>query len=490
MLKLKVKKVNLSSGGSLLVILNKKDADKLDLHALDRVIIKRLKSGRRITAAIDISTKGLKSGEIGFFDEIVKRLKVDEGVSVGVSIAKRPKSIDFLRKKLNGGSLNKKEIFEIMKDITENNLSQVEISYFVAGCFTHGLNFRETINITRATVNVGYKLKLNKKIILDKHCIGGVPGNRTTMVVIPIVAAAGFYIPKTSSRAITSPAGTSDVVEVLAPVKLSHEKVKRVIKKTKACMVWLSSLNPSGVDEALIKVRYPLRLDPEGLLLSSILAKKKAVGATHVLIDIPYGEGSKMNKKQAKILRKKFVKIGRVLGMKIKCILTDGSQPIGEGIGPVFEARDVLSVLEGDGPNDLREKSIFMATKLLEMAGVKKANKKVVEILDSGKAYDKFIQIIRGQGGRKNIVLPEPEFCYSIRSKRDGLVKRIDNRIITKIARIAGAPKDKAAGMYLRVHRGDKVKKKDILFTIYAENMDELEFAKEIAKKNEAVVVG
>ena len=321
------------------------------------------------------------------------------------------------------------------------------------------------------------------------NCVGGVPGNRTTMIVVPIIAAAGFKIPKTSSRAITSPAGTADVVEVFCPVQLSHENVYKVIRKTNGCMVWQSSLNPHGADEKLIKVRHPLSLDPEGLLLTSIMAKKKAVGATHVLIDIPCGQGAKFSYKKGKDLKKKFLRIGKRLKIKVKVVLTDGSQPIGSGIGPALEAKDVVSVLQGTGPGDLLAKSIFLATNLLKMAGVKNAKKIVIDLINSGAAYRKFMEIIHAQGGKKHFDFPSANFFYSVEAHKKGVVEHIDNKLMAKIARLSGAPDTKAAGIHLNVRRNNHIHKGDVLFTVYSDSEQRMEFAKQVIEKNHNKVV-
>lgn len=489
-MKLKVKQLNLSTGGPIIAVINGEDAKKLDLYALDRIKIKRIKTSKEIVAATDISTKGVKAGEIGLFDETIRKLDVEEGTHVEVEQTERPKSLDYIKKKLDGFALTKEEIEAIVEDVMENNLSETEITYFVGATYTNGMNLKEAINLTKAIVNRGYRIRLDKKIVLDKHCVGGVPGNRTTMIVVPIVAALGYTIPKTSSRAITSAAGTTDTMEVLCPVSMSHDRILKTIKETNACMIWEAALNPMGVDEMFIKIRHPLSIDPEGLLLASIMAKKKAVGATHVIIDIPYGEGAKITLKKARKLRKKFIKMGRQLDIKIKVMLTDGTEPVGNGVGPALEAKDVLSVLKGEGPSDLREKSMMLASNLLKMAGARNAEKKVKEAIDSGSAYEKMLEIIQAQGGSKNIRIPQAKYFTAITSKKEGTVMGIDNVLIAKIARVAGAPKDKAAGIYLRVHKGTRIKKKRELFTIYAENKKKLEFAKKIAEQNEAVKIG
>lgn len=484
-MKLKIKDVGLSTGGPYVAILNSIDAEKLDLNPLDR--IKITTDGRELVVFLDISTKGINPGQIGLFEEVLKALKVKNKDKINVYHQKKPDSIYLIRKKLSGENLNKDEIDEIVKDVVVNKLSVVDLTYFVSACYTRELNDDEVLALIESMIKYGGRLGIKQKMILDKHCAGGVVNNRTTMLVVPIVAAAGYTIIKTSSRAITSASGTADTMEALAPVAMSKEKIKKVISKANACMVWGGALDLASADDAFINVERVMSLDPEGMLLASIMAKKKSVGATHVLIDIPVGVGAKFeDMKKARRLAKRFELIGKKIGMKVKVITTDGSQPVGNGVGPVLEARDVMAILSGNGPEDLREKSLYMAGKLLEMAGVKDGKRLATELLDSGKALKKMKQIIKAQGGNPNITadkLVPGKFTLDIYAKKACNIRNINNKNISKLARIAGAPKDRAAGVYLHVHVGSKVKKGNVLFTVYAEHRRKLDFVKEFLEK-------
>ena len=333
-------------------------------------------------------------------------------------------------------------------------------------------------------------------MIVDKHCIGGVPGNRTTMIVVPMLAAAGLTVPKTSSRSITSPAGTADTMEVLCPVSIDVKKMKKIVKKANACMVWGGGpMNLAAADDKLIKIRHPLSLDPEGMLLASILAKKAAVGATIVLIDIPLGKQTKIKtKKQARRLKKKFVAIGKKLGMRVKVVVTDGSKPIGNGIGPALEARDVLWLLRGDprAPRDLRAKSLHVASVMMEMAGIKNPLETAHVMLETRLAYKKMQEIIKLQGGNPNIdpdKIPLGKFTHDIKADKTGIIDSINNKTISKIARVAGAPEDKGAGLYLHKTVGHRVAEGDVLFTIYAESEQKLGYALHILELMDGIVI-
>ncbi|MDO8655945.1 MAG: thymidine phosphorylase, partial [Nanoarchaeota archaeon] len=384
----------------------------------------------------------------------------------------------------------------IMEDFTHDRLTDIEKTYFVAATFTRGLSTEEIVDLTRAMVETGKKIKFSG-ITLDKHSIGGLPGNRTTMIIVPILAAAGFTVAKTSSRAITSAAGTADTMECLAQVELTEKEIKEVVHKTGACMVHGGAMQLAPADDKIIEVEHPLSIDPEGQLLASVMAKKYSVSSQYVLIDIPMGKTSKVHtREKAKHLQHMFELIGRKLGMQIKVIITDGSQPIGRGVGPLLEAQDVLAVLRNDpdAPQDLKKKSLMMAGLLLDMTRKNSQNKMEVsgiktaqEILESGKAWKKMHQIIHAQGAVKRPKIGQ--YRYEVRCNCLGRVKEIDNEVIAKIARIAGAPEDKGAGLYVVKKLHDIVKKDDLLYSVYAESKAKLELAKEMVHKDHGYVV-
>jgi putative thymidine phosphorylase len=486
-MKLRVKDLSICTGSISIAILNASDAAKLDLHNADRILLKT-DHRTHITASLDITTSSelVLPGEIALFEEVYQKIGAKNGDLIDVHIEKKPKSLALIRKKLLGTKLSADEMGIIVEDITQDRLTDIEIAFFVAACSTQELDDREVIALSRAMVKNGKTLHVGKGMIMDKHCIGGVAANRTTMVVVPIIAAAGLTIPKTSSRAITSAAGTSDTVEVLCEVSLSLDKMKQVVQKTNGCLVWGGSMELAPADDKIIRVEHLLSLDPEGQLVASILSKKKSVGATHVLIDIPIGRGTKAGSMaRALRMKKKFEKVARALSMKIRVIITDGSQPIGNGIGPVLEARDVLWTLQNakQASKPLKEKSIEMAGEMLDLAGKTRpgqGRKLARHLLEKGMAYIKFIEILKEQGAK--VIYPEQlelaAFTATYRAPRSGKIVHVDNGHINKVARIAGAPVDKKAGLYLFVHKGTKVKKGERLLTIYADSKERLSFAK------------
>src|SRR3989338_520484 len=493
-MKLKVKDIDISSGGPLVAVVNSKDAAMLDLHVMDRI---KIKKGRKIeTVVVDIaqSDKVVSKGRLGVFEEVVDSLKLKNNDKVEIAIARKPLSIDYIKKKLDGQKLTKREIDQIFWDIVHNKLSAVELAYFVAACYTNVMSTEETILLTKAMVKHGEVLNLGKYPVIDKHSIGGIPGNRTTLVIVPIIAAAGYFIPKTSSRSITSAAGTADTMEVLADVTFPISKMRKIVLKAKGCIVWGGSLNLAPADDKIIAVERPLEIDAESQLLASIMAKKHSVSSTHILIDIPSGKDAKVKSRRAALkLKKEFESIGKRLKKHIKVIVSDGNQPVGNGIGPALEARDILWLLKRDPrrPLDLEKKCLMMCSEIFRMIGVKDGYRKSLEILDSGKAYSKMIEIIKAQGGKEIAAedIPIGKYSQDIVSKKSCSVRDIDNLVISRIARIAGAPKDNGAGVYLYKHNGDKVKRGEKLFTIYSESEHEFKFAVEYTKKNNGFLV-
>lgn len=486
-IKLKVRKLDIESGGLMIVLMNKADADDLGIHSDDRIVITNKKT---FTAIVDITHTVVRKGELGMFSGA----DIEEGAEVVVQAAERPASVDYIKKRLTGQNLNRDEIALIIKDVVENKLSTVELSYFVSSAYVRNFSDDETVSLAKAIVENGEQIVLDRHPVLDKHCIGGVPGNRTTMVIVPTLAAAGLIIPKTSSRAITSPAGTADTMEVLANVEFNIEELKRIVMKVGACMVWGGAVGLAPADDKIIRVRYPLRLDPEPFLVASIIAKKKSVGADIVLIDIPVGPGAKVKEMdEAKRLAHVFIEIGRRLGMEVECAITPGESPIGKGIGPALEVRDVLEVLSGKGPADLMEKSMSLAGLGLELA--KKAPRgagyeMAKKIITSGKAMAKMKEIIKEQGGNPNVKisdLPIGDKTSNFDTKERGRIVGFNNNAIALIARAAGAPKDKGAGLTIHHGIGDLLRKDEPLFTIYSESESKLDEAIKLAERLDAV---
>jgi thymidine phosphorylase len=439
--------------------------------------------GERLIATVNtVEGKVLQKNQIGFSKIALKRLDINEGDLVTVKHAPLVESLGFVRKKIYGLELTDAEILAIIGDITNYRYSDIEIASFLTTSAGKRLSKDEIIGLTRAMVICGKRIEWpGVKRIFDKHCVGGLPGNRTTPLVVAIVSAAGLIIPKTSSRAITSPAGTADTMETLTEVNLSMEQIQHVVKTTGACLVWGGGADLSPADDVLIRIERALDIDGEGQLIASVLSKKIAAGSTHVLIDIPVGPTAKVRSQQdGKRLAELFEQVGKALGIEVRSVMTDGSKPIGRGLGPAAEACDVLAVLEclPAAPQDLRERALLLAAQLLDMAngqGLEQAKRQATELLDSGAAWQQFKRILTAQGGMKKLPIPAHEDV--LQSQKSGVVHAIDNRRLARLAKLAGAPGEPSAGLKLMVNVGDTVKKGSPLFTLLTNSVGERNYA-------------
>ncbi len=396
-------------------------------------------------------------------------------------------AVKTIQKKLLGKKLSYQEIFNLMEEISNHRLSNVLTTYFVAASFKEGFSTQELYYLTKAMVETGSKLNL-KGIVADKHSTGGVAGTRTTMIIVPIIAAAGFLMPKTSSRAITSPAGTADVMETLAPVTFSAKQVESMVKKVGGCIVWGGHLGLAPADDVIINVEEELSFESFDKVIVSIMAKKVAVSANHLVLDIPVGSTMKIRHFQdAEKIANKFKLLGRKFKMEIVTDINESLEPAGNGVGPALEARDVLFVLEQkkERPLALEAKALRLAGKLLSICFKdakinKNGEEEAKKILYNGKALDKFREIVKMQGGNSQISSEKLKINskkHEIGSKKYGKIKSINNYNLNTLAKVLGAPEDKYAGIFLQKKLDEKVEKKDMLATFYSTNSYKLDEA-------------
>lgn len=454
----------------------------------------RVSAGDRTIVATlgQITTDLLAPEEASLSERAWQLLGVEEGDEIRLSHSPPLESFGHVRAKIYGHRLGEDAMREIVRDIVAGRYADVHLSAFVATCSGRSLDRDEILALTRAMVEAGSRLDWGGRSIADKHCVGGLPGNRTTPILVAIVAACGLTIPKTSSRAITSPAGTADTMETLAPVDLDLPAMRRVVEQEGGCIVWGGAIDLSPADDILIRVERALDLDSEGQLVASILSKKIAAGATQLVIDLPVGPTAKVRTaEEAARLSVGLEAAAAAAGIQVRVLQTDGTQPVGRGIGPALEARDVVAVLQNrpDAPGDLRERAAFLSGHLLELVG-RAAEGKGKEMAEravrDGSAWRKFEAICRAQGGLREP--PTPSHTRSILARRRGRIAVIDNRILARIAKLAGAPAAKAAGLALHVGVGRQVDAGEPLYTIHAEAPGELAYALDYVEAHENVI--
>jgi thymidine phosphorylase len=430
--------------------------------------------------------------EAGFSDTAWQRLGLSDGALVSVAHAPPLETLSDVRGKVYGRRLDQKALSGIIDDIARGLYSNIQLSSFITACAARPLDLDEMSALTRAMVDVGERIDWGTTPIVDKHSVGGLPGNRTTPILVAVVAANGLTIPKTSSRAITSPSGTADTMETLAPVELDIALMRRVVKREGGCIVWGGAVRLSPTDDILIRIERALDLDSEGQLVASILSKKIAAGATHIVLDMPVGPTAKVRSTEAaNLLSQSLTEVGDVFGLKVRVVLSDGRGPVGRGIGPALEARDVLAVLQRapDAPQDLRNRAATLAGNILEMGGAAPNGgglKLALATIENGKAWEKFQAICEAQGGMR--VPPVAAYRHTIEATRSGTVGAIDNRRLAKLAKVAGAPDDKAAGLAMHVRLGAAVERRQPLYTIHAESPGELDYALHYARANPDIV--
>jgi thymidine phosphorylase len=473
------------------------ESGHLGFRPLDRVrVVEAEPAGspaREVTGIINFCEDSLVAhDEIGLSEVTFHDLGLPNGTRVHATIAPAPRSVDLVRRKLEGQRLDRASFDAIMSDVVQHRYSKVELSMFVLACALKTLDLQELVDYTSAMIAAGTRLDFGPGPVADKHCIGGIPGNRTTMIIVPILASLGVTMPKTSSRAITSPAGTADTMGVLAEVSLAPEKLRAVVREVGACIAWGGALGLAPADDILITVERPMELDTEAQMVASILAKKKTAGASHVLIDIPVGTTAKVRSiPEAENLAALFRAVAERIDIRVEVVITDVHGPIGWGIGPRLEALDVLAVLrrEAGAPVDLREKSLYLAARLLEIVGVVPPNggyHAAQQALDSGSAEKAFNRILTAQGVRK--LPPEAPYRCTVATPADGHIHEIDCWEIARVAKRAGAPANVSAGVRLLHNVGDVVAKGEPLFEIHAQSEVQLEFGRAYAEAHPDIV--
>lgn len=449
---------------------------------------------KHIVASLNIiRTDLLRTGEISLSERAINAMGLTGGEILTVSHLEPVDSLSFVRSKIYGNEIQKSEMEAIISDIVKGNYSNVHLSAFITACAGDNLNTKEIISLTEAMIASGEQIRWDEKMIVDKHCIGGLPGNRTTPIIVSIAAAFGLKMPKTSSRAITSPAGTADTMEVLSPVNLTKKQIKSIVNKEGACIAWGGTANLSPADDIFIRIERALDIDSEGQLIASVLSKKIAAGSTHVIIDMPVGPTAKLRSVDAAThLKIEMEKVAQAIGLKLKVIITDGSQAIGKGIGPALEARDLLAVLRNEehAPSDLRNRALLLAGELLELSGeVEQGSGDEIarDILYSGKAYDKFLAICKAQGGFREPGIAN--FKYEVKAEYTGKLKFIDNRKLAKLAKLAGAPDDKKAGVDFLVTLEEQVQEGQVMYVVHAESKGELAYALDYQKSQRDILI-
>ena len=475
----KVQLLDIKDGERLIVLLNPKQAMAFGINLNNKVQLTKA-NGEYIVADVSLSEAVLE-GSVAICADISEKLNFENNELVAVSLAESSStSYEAIRKKMKGETISYDEMFAIIKDISENKLDDTMMTYYVASSFFYPTTDEEMYQTAKAMAECGVMFKYPKgEIIADKHCIGGVPWNETTMILIPLIASLGIKIPKNFSKSITSPAATGECVNVLMNINFNKEGIEKLVKDQNCCLVRWGGLDLAPADDKLIKVQYPLSMQSRAKVVSSIMAKKYAMGVTHSLIDIPVGPTAKVSSmKEAKDWKKKFEYVGKKLWMKMSVQITEANEVIGNGVGAVMQVREVLRILQQhpERAADLENKVIFLASKIIEEVGLakgKEAVKLATHQLVSWAAWEKMQAIIQAQGGNPEVnseALPLGKHTFDIIAEKDWVLKMIDLHDINAVCRKLGCPVIDQAGLYLYKKTGDKIKKGEVICKLYAQD--------------------
>ncbi len=483
--------IDVQTGDELAVYLHRKDAGDHGIRDKDRLILS-WKGGSPTVVAVNLTSTLIKPGRIGLCHDFKKKTKIKNSELVRLQLLGTPESVKYIAKRLQGEELSYQEVFEIVKDIVDERLDDATIAFYLSKIFFSSISDMEIFHLTKAMVETGDQFNFEDKIIVDKHSTGGLAGNRITPIIVAIISALGLTIPKTSSRAVTSPAGTADTFEVLAPVSFSSKEIKKLLVKNNAFLIWgADGIAPA--DDRIIEIANELPVEPFSKLVTSIMAKKIAMGVKYLIVDIPINPTAKVKSiEEAREIEKLFLHIGKLFNIKIKVVFYASFGPIGRGVGPALEARDVLRVLQQkeNRPMDLQKKAVYYCAEMLKLTGKAKgseAHRMALECLSSGKAWQQMQRIIKTQGGNPNIdseKIKFGKFIHEVKSEEKGSIRAIDNKALGWVNRSLGNPTIKEAGTYLDRSIGESVEKGDTLFTIYATSQSRLNFALEAIKKN------
>lgn len=491
---LKTKNLGIDCGRTPVVFLNK-NSETVKSEGFRPLIQVRISNEKKSIIGILNFIEGnlLNDSEIGLSKKANEILKPEENENFEIKHMEPLLSFGAIRDKLRGKPFTEEGIFNVIKDVVNGKYTDMHMACLCSATEGEQLSDDEIAYLAKAMTNTGETVKWDYDIVVDKHCIGGIPGNRTTPIAIPIIAEFGLHIPKTSSNAITSASGTAEVMNVLTEVNIDTKSMKKIVDDVNGCVVWGGGVDLNPSDDIIITVKKDLDLDSRGQMLASILSKKIAAGSTHILIDIPYGPSAKTKTLEtATSLKRDFETLGKKLGAHVYVNISNGTQPVGRGVGPALEAQDVVDVLQNktEGLEDLKEKAIHLSGLILEFSPKVKegeGEKIARKLLESGKAWERFQKICEAQGGMKQI--PTAKLQYDVLAKKDGIVYEFDNRKLAYLAKLAGAPLKPAAGVYIYKHLDEKVKKGEKLYTIHADSQGELDLAIQLAKEIEIIKV-
>ncbi len=412
---------------------------------------------------------------------------------------------DIINKKRDGGELTKDEINYFIRGYTKNEIPDYQVAALLMSIYFRKMSKKETINLTKAMLNSGDKIDLSSinSIKVDKHSTGGV-GDKTSLVLTPMVAACGLPVAKMSGRGLGHTGGTLDKLESIEglSVNLSKDEFIRSVNDINLAICGQTA-NITPADKKLYALRdVTATVDNISLIASSIMSKKLAAGADAIVLDVKVGSGAFMKDLDSAFsLAKEMVEIGYGMGKKTVSVISNMDEPLGKAIGNSLEVKEAVKTLKNEGPEDLLEICLVLGARLLllgkKVKTIDEGREKLINVITSGKAYEKFLQFVGNQGGNtkqiKNLnLLPKAKYILQVKSNKSGYIQSLNAEMIGKNALILGAGRetknskiDLSSGIVLNKKVSGKVNCGDILAYVHCNNLEKAEI---VAKELESII--
>lgn len=413
---------------------------------------------------------------------------------------------DIITKKRDNIELSKEEIEFFVNGFTNDEIPDYQVASLLMAIYFNDMTSEELATLTMAMVNSGDTIDLSEVegVKVDKHSTGGV-GDTTTLVLAPLVAALDIPVAKMSGRGLGHTGGTLDKLESIDGfnIEIGEKEFIKLVNEHKIAVIGQSG-NLTPADKKLYALRdVTATVNSIPLIASSIMSKKIAAGADAIVLDVKYGDGAFMKTvEDAERLAKSMVDIGRNVGRQTMAIISSMQEPLGYAIGNSLEVEEAIDVLRGEGPEDLKEISLVLAAQMTVLAGkadtLEAAKVMLNEVIDNGKALEKFKVFIENQGGDPSVVdntdkLPQASKTFEVTAGQSGYVEAIGAEGIGVAASMLGAGRavkedviDLAVGIVIHKKVGDEVNQGDVLATIYA-NSDNVEKVKEMVLDNYSI---